>query len=194
MLQYHHSRSLEHVVYGIVTQSRNQTNCELGAEFEAAYRWLENEVGFYPLFLSAGTTEEDIRMTGYQNQWRRILSEGPNGKEYRKKGNFPNDVLFSFGDIDGVFMDYDYWDVALNASHKDYRMTNHEKRLIFKPSWPKSKWLGKARNDQHSVQLVTPELYLPDAKRIRVRNKSTKSFLETMGFNDVEVKRIKVEH
>ena len=91
-------------------------------------------------------------------------------------------------------MDYDYWDVALNASHKDYRMTNHEKRLIFKPSWPKSKWLGKARNDQHSVQLVTPELYLPDAKRIRVRNKSTKSFLETMGFNDVEVKRIKVEH
>ena len=39
--------------------------------FEAAYQWLEHEVGFYPLFLAVGGTLDAISMTGYQDQWRR---------------------------------------------------------------------------------------------------------------------------
>ena len=189
MLQYHHCRSLDGIVYGRVEASSEHAD----EYFKDAYSWLEKVVGFYPIFLSVGTTDDDIRMTGYQNQWKRILSEGHNRKEYRKKGNFPNDVLFSFEDINGVFMDYNYWHIALNASHKNYQMTDYEKRLIFKPSWPKSKWLKKARKNQHSVQLVTPELYLPGAERIWVRNQQTKELLTSMGFDNVESRRLVLE-
>lgn len=189
MLQYHHCRSLDSVVYGRVEASSEHA----GEYFKDAYSWLEKEVGFYPIFLAVGTTDEDIRMTGYQNQWRRILSERHNGKECRKKGDFPNDVLFSFEDVDGVFMDFVDWHIAFGASHKNYQMTDYEKRLIFKPSWPKPKWLRKARRDQHSVQLVVPELYLPDAERIWVRNQQTKELLTSMGFNNVESRRLVLE-
>jgi len=82
MLQYHHCRSLDSAVYGRVEASPEHAD----QDFKDAYSWLEKEVGFYPLFLAVGTTDEDIRMTGYQNQWRKILSDGLNGKDYRKKG------------------------------------------------------------------------------------------------------------
>jgi len=82
MLIYHHCRPLDSVVYG-----RAEASSEHADEyFKYAYSWLEKEVRFFPIFLSVGTTDEDIRMTGYQNQWRRILSEGRDGKLYRKKG------------------------------------------------------------------------------------------------------------
>ena len=185
MLQYHHCRSLESIVYGSVEGSPEHAD----KDFKDAYSWLEKEVGFYPLFLSVGTADEDIRMTGYQNQWRRILSEGSKGKEYRRKGDYVNDVLFSFEYIDGVFMDYNYWHIALSASYKNYRMTDYEKKLIFKPSWSKSKWLRKAKVAAHSVQLVTRELYLPDAGRIWVRNQQTKKLVSSMGFENIDSRR-----
>jgi len=189
MLHYPHCRSLNSVVYGEVEASPEYSDKYL----KDAYLWLEKEIGFYPIFLSVGTTDEDIRMTGYQSQWRRILSEGPNGKEYRKKGDFPNDVLFSFSDIDGVFMDYDYWHIVLNASYNNYQVTDYEKRLIFKPSWSKSKWLRKSKKDPHSVQLVTPKLYLPNAKRIWVRNQRTQKLLTSIGFDNIESRKLVLE-
>lgn len=189
MLQYHHCRSLDSVVYGNIAGSPEYA----GEDFIDAYSWLEKEVGFYPTFLAVGSTEEDIRMTGYQNQWGRIVSEGFEKKRYRKKGEFPNNVLFSFEDVEGVFMDYGDWHRALSADHKNHEMTAYEKRLIFKPSWPKSKWLRKAKNDPHSVQLVTPELYLPGAARISVRNQKTKKLLMSRGFDNIETKRIPFE-
>lgn len=189
VLQYHHCRSLESVIYDKV-QARPEHTDEY---FKMAYLWLEKEVGFYPLFLAVGRTEEDIRMTGYQNQWRRVLSEGPGGKEYRKKGKFPSEVLFSFGEVEGVFMDYDYWHLVLGANYKNYSVTNYEKKLIFKPSWSKSRWLRKARENPHSVQLVTSELYLPEASRVWARNKLTQQLLISNGFKQVEVKRLFLE-
>lgn len=189
MLQYHHCRSLDSVVYGEVRAHSEHSDPDL----KDAYFWLEKEVGFYPLFLAVGATEEDIRMTGYQNQWRRILSSGPDGKEYIKRGEFPNDVLVSFENIDGIFMDYDYWLLVLNSGHKNYQMTDYETRLVFKPSWPTSKWLRKARKNPHSVQLVTSRLYLPGASRIWVRNRQTEGLLTSIGFENVEVKRLLLE-
>lgn len=177
MLQYHHCRSLDSAVYGRVEASPEHAD----QDFKDAYSWLEKEVGFYPLFLAVGTTDEDIRMTGYQNQWRKILSDGP------------NDVLFSFEKVEGVFMDYGYWHLVLNSSHKNYQMTDYEKRLIFKPSWPKLKWLKNVEKKPSSVQLVTRSLHLPDAKRVRVRNQQTKKLLEFRGFENVEVRRIILE-
>lgn len=189
MLQYHHCTSLESVIFGELKASPEYSDLD----FKGAYSWLEKEVGFYPLFLVVGTTEADIRMTGYQDNWRlRVSYRYENGKTkgtYRKAGEFPNLVLFSFEDVDGVFMDYAYWHIVLNAN-PDYKITNYEKRLIFKPSWSKSKWLRKAKKEPHSIQLVTPMLYLPNAARILVRNHQTKKLLEEIGFNNIEVRRI----
>ncbi len=189
MLQYHHCMPLDIVSYSLIKPCPEHAD----EDFKGAYSWLEKEIGFYPLFLAVGTDDEDIRMTGYQNQWRIILSEGNNGKEYQKKGDFPNYALFSFEEIDGVFMDYNNWHIALNAGHKSYQMTDYEKRLIFKPSWPKSKWLRKARKEKCSVQLAAPELYMPDAGRIWVRNRQSKELLASMGFGNVEQRRLLLE-
>ena len=183
--QYHHCRNLESVVFGEVKASPNYSD----KDFKGAYRWLEKEVGFYPLFCAVGTTDEDIRMTGYQDNWRVKISSD----EYRKKGEFPNQVLFSFKDVDGVFMDYDAWHLVLNSTRNDYKMSDYEKRLIFKPSWQKSKWLMKAEEKPHTIQLVTPTLYLHKADKISVRNDMTKKELGDKGFQNIEVKRVLIE-
>lgn len=189
MLLYHHCRDLRSVVYGEVKPNPKYSD----PFYRDACLWLEKEVGFYPLFLAVGVTDEDLRMTGYQNQWRKILSESPKGKEYRKKGDFPNDVLFSFEKVDGIFMDYDHWHLVLNAGYKQYNMNEYERRLVFKPSWPASQWIRKAKKNQHTVQLVTRQLYLPDAQRILVRNEKTKKTLRLMDFENIEAKRLLLE-
>ncbi len=63
MLTYHHCRSLKSIVHGEVRASPEHAD-----EFKDSYAWLEKQVGFYPIFLAVGTTEEDIRMAGYQGQ------------------------------------------------------------------------------------------------------------------------------
>jgi len=206
MLLYHHCRTLESIVYGTVRPSPEHAIEWLKEE----YIWLEKEVGFYPLFLAVGGTEDDIRMTGYDTQWNKrigteIVGRKKNGNciqknVLRKKGEFPNEVLFSFDDFDklqeastdGVFMDYMAWHIVLNSSHCNYQISEQYKRMIFKYSWPKSKWLNYAKKEPHNVQLVTKELYLPAAKQIWARNNPTKAKLEEMGFRNVEVKRIYV--
>ena len=201
MLVYHHCVNLEHVIYGALTAKYDYHKDD--EPYGDANSWLEKQVGFYPLFLAVGMTEEDIRMTGYQNQWERVVGSETIGKDkdghyiskniLRKKGEFPNHVLFSFKDLDGKFLDYMNWFIVLNSSHKNYDIADYEKKLILKPSWPKSKWLRKAKDNPHSVMLVTSKLYLPDADRIWVRNKKTKHILEKQGFDNVEVKRILVD-
>ncbi len=195
MLYYHHCRSLRSVVLGEIKANQRYFDSYL----KEAYFWLKRQINFYPLFLAVGLTEEDIRMTGYQNQWKRIIGTKISGRRrdgtyiqkniLRKKGEFPNDILFSFEEVDGVFMDYGNWHLAFNPRTIN-AIPDYERRLIFKPSWDKSKWLKKSKNEPASVQLVTPNLYLPSAKRIFVRNRKTKELLEEIGFKDVEVKRI----
>lgn len=194
MLLYHHCRLLESVSYGEIVADSTYSN----PDFKEAYGWLEKEIGFYPLFLAVGISENDIRMTGYQNNWRRFIGtekieDGKLVRKYRRGGEFPNEILFSFKLVDGIFMDYDYWHIALNAvGYKDI-ITDHEKRLIFKPSWRKTQWLNKAKYEPHSVQLAAPRLYLPAASLISVRNKSTQLMLKMRGFQNIEVRRIRVE-
>jgi hypothetical protein len=142
--------------------------------------------------LSVGSGNDSIYITGYDNQWRIKIVDALDKKrrKYRKKGGFPNMAMFSFQDLSGVFSDYDYWHYVLN-SH-DCKITDYEKRLIFKPSYTKARWLLKAKKNPGSVQLVVPKLYLPDAKRVWVRNKKTKKYLEKMGFENVQVKRLQI--
>jgi len=183
-LMYHHSRELKSIVYGELSADSRYYD----PFFKDAYVWLEKEVGFSPLFLAVGQTIEDIRMTGYQDNWRRKVSTN----EYRRAGNSPNHVLFSFDALDGVFMDYSYWHIVLNANHKNYRVSNYETRLIFKPSWEKNRWLRYAKQHPHSVQLVRPNTDLRKAGRIWTRNNQTKTILEGMEFKNIKVKRIRL--
>jgi hypothetical protein len=195
-LLFHHSRKLEHCFPHRVTQRRLHES-EIPAEdiiFERSYHWLEKEVGFYPLFMAVGDTEEDIRMSGYQNQWKRLVVSGKDYKEYRQKGEVENNVLFSYKDLPGgVFMDYANWHLVLNSDYKDYQLTDREKRTIFRPSWNKADWLRFARKNPQYVQYVVPELDLTNADVISVRNAKTKRQLEQQGFTNVQVRRIKIE-
>lgn len=187
---YHHARPLEYSLYSVVRQEQGVDFFD----FEGAYRWLEKEVGFYPLFLAVGPTEEDKRMTGYQNQWRRLLARGKDLREYRKKGEIDNQVLLSFLNIsDGIFMDYEYWHIVLNSALNDYEVNKWVKKLIFRPTWNKNRWLDYAEREPHSVQLIVPELDLREAEVVWVRNRKTQEELKNIGFPNVEVRRLAVD-
>jgi hypothetical protein len=160
------------------------------------YEWLEHEIGFYPFFFSVGTDESALHMTGYDDNWRvRTGCSFVRGKRrnlYRHKGQFPNLALFSFEKIEGTFMDFQSWHIALNAVMNQNTVTAAERKMIFKPSWDRARWIRAARNGTHSVQLVAPVLPLEQATRVYVRNKGTRMRLCQMGFPDPEVKRVPV--
>jgi len=166
-------------------------------DFLAAYEWVEEQLGFFPLFLAVGRLEDIAWMTGYQDNWRVVTGgetvEGVYRKTCRKKDEFPNLALLSFETVDGVFMDYDYWHIALNACMNGSRISRQEESWIFKRSWTKSRWLRAVRAGTHSVQLVAPELPLNEAREIRVRNMATRRLIEGRGFEDVRVFRIPVD-
>ncbi|MBF0208609.1 MAG: hypothetical protein HQK53_17180 [Oligoflexia bacterium] len=92
LLTFHHSRPLSAVTFGEVTQSpasvgaKSVEDQEDAEWFEQKYKWLEKQIGFYPLFMAVGRRNDDLRMTGYQNQWRKVLSRSRDGNTYREKG------------------------------------------------------------------------------------------------------------
>ncbi|HLC55270.1 MAG TPA: hypothetical protein VJJ75_01920, partial [Candidatus Nanoarchaeia archaeon] len=154
------------------------------------YRWLERQTGFAPVFLSVGDKLEDVYMTGYQNNWRVCMGyDGRGIHNHRTRGEFPNDILFSFSSIAGVFMDYEQWHLVMAT---DEYLPKNYKNLLFKPSWSRSKWERHAQKHPGCVQLVAPSLDLRLSERIWVRNKETKQILLNMGFENVEVRRIPV--
>lgn len=164
-LLYHHSRSIKGVSYGEVNADPQYTD-PLG--FKGAYDWLAGEVGFYPLFLAVGSTKTDLKMTTYDDE--------------------EENVLFSFGDVEGSLMDFDYWHIALSEGEGP-RVNRLQKRWIFKPSWSKARWLRKVKKEPGHVQLVTPKLHLPNAKRIWVHNERAKRRMEELGFRNVEIRQ-----
>ena len=216
---YHHCMDLADVTFGEIHPSpvhtfrklrsyENDPSCNSIDHIAVASElvpnwWLEAQVGFYPLFMAVGSTREDVHMTGYANQWRRAITGIPdqNSKKgyrwvLRKKGEAPNYVLFSYKNPpnDSLrFVDYGFWFLALNSSHKDYLMTDQERRWIMKPSYKPSDWLRKARKEPHHVMAVIDRLDLRKADRIWVRNEATFNTLIDMGFKAVRVKRIPIQ-
>lgn len=210
---FHHCTKLETLVYGVIKSSTKysivgDTKEDFDDFYIKAYKWWESEMGFYPLFLSVGKTYDDLLMTGYMNQWRRIVrsrSEKINGKykiinTLRKAGEFPNYVLFSFDEHDGIFTDYDAWHIVLSCAGgdivngKSYDITKYQMRQLLKPSFSRSDWLRFARHHPHGVQLISRTIDFRKATRIWVRNKATKKIVEGMGFKNVQVKRLKIDN
>jgi len=166
-------------------------------DFMPAYEWLAEQIGFFPHFVSVGNSESALYQTGYQDNWRvwtgGDIIQGENRKNYRKKGEFPNLVLLSFDHLEGMFMDYMSWHIAINACTNGKSVSTREMKMILKPSWTDRHWL-RAAMKTHSVELLIPEIPLDKAAGVRVRNLSTRKLMETKGFKNVEVARIPVEY
>jgi len=192
-LLYHYCMPASDLVRGSIVPDRTRSF----PDFLPAYEWAEERLGFFPLFLAVGRLEDIAWMTGYQDNWRVVTGgetvEGVYRKICRKKDEFPNLALLSFESVEGVFMDYDYWHIALNACMNGSRISRQEESWIFKHSWTKSRWLRAALAGTHPVQFVTPVLPLTDAREIRVRNMATRRLIEKRGFGDVRVLRIPVD-
>ena len=169
------------------------------SEWVPAYQWLEKETGFYPLFLAVGD-ESATYVTGYQNQWRVNLGgtmvDGNYVSTRRKAGEFPSFVLFAFrqSDLQGCFTDYQWWNIVLTDVLCERPIGPALYRYLFKKSWPRSKWLRTANADGHMVQLLVPELDLSKAAFVWARNQKSAKALRAMGFDNVSVKRLKLEH
>ncbi|MBP9093196.1 hypothetical protein KBI23_19390 [bacterium] len=169
------------------------------SEWVPAYQWLEKETGFYPLFLAVGD-ESAAYVTGYQNQWRvnigGTMTNGSYLASRRKAGEFPNLVLFAFrqSDLQGCFTDYQWWNIVLTDVLCERPIGPALYRYLFKKSWPRSKWLRTANADGHTVQLLVPELDLSTAAFVWARNQASAKALRAMGFENVSVKRLKLEH
>ena len=156
-----------------------------------AYEWLEEQIGFFPHFVAVGTDESALSRTGYQDQWS-VWTGGDfvNGKyqkNYRKKGEYPNLVLFSFDHLEGEFMDHMNWHIAINACINGHSVTEREMRMILRPSWTRQRWLRAAMTGRHSVELLVPELPLHRAAGVWVRNRATQKLVEKQGFRNVEI-------
>tara|TARA_Y100000034_G_scaffold135228_1_gene206235 strand:- start:2119 stop:2721 length:603 start_codon:yes stop_codon:yes gene_type:complete len=189
---FHHCTDMDGVKAKVLLPSYRSCD-EFDEYFEPAYRWMGDAAGFVPLYMAVGNNVHAHGMTGYQNQWSRWIGCKDGKNIYRKKGEFPNYIMFSFEEDQIptlMFSDYDYWHIVLNSGHKDYNVSDYERRLVLKPSWSKSRWLRKARQNPGTVQCVVPELNLMKAGRVWVRNKKVKAQLNTMGYSGVEVKRI----
>jgi hypothetical protein len=161
-----------------------------------AYEWLEAQIGFFPHFISVGTTEEALYRTGYQDNWRRFMGseyrQGAVQKIYRKKGEHPDHVLLSFDDLEGVFMDFMRWHIAINACTNGRPVPVRESTMILKPSWTRSRWL-RAAGHSHAVDLLVPDLPLGSASGVWVRNRTAQRKMKEMGFRNVEIVRVPVD-
>ena len=176
---------MENVIFGKVEPSATNSSygdSELDQFWTKAYEWLELRLGFNSLHLAVGSDSYAIYMTGYHNQWRRP-----------QNGISSNLVLFSFEEVEGVFMDYDRWCKIVGSNDTLEKATLYDEKILFKRSWSTSRWLDVAQNGQIPIQLAARSLYLPAAKRVWVRNKSTQQQLEERGFENVYVKRIPVD-
>jgi hypothetical protein len=168
-------------------------------QFEASYRWLADRIGFWPLFLAVGDTDEDRRMTGYQLQWSRDHTWGPAGP--------PRDrLLFSWNDAPphATYVDYDNWHTVLNSvrerdgdPHQLYVELEgrRDAASILKPSWRQSDWLRRARRNPHSVQAAVPAIDLPTADEIRAPSPRVATTLTNHGFDPsrIHIQRVRVE-
>ncbi len=172
-------------------------------EYLPAYKWLEERVGYFPMFLAAGNEDEAPYTTGYHNQWRVSLSQKKCPKsgrlvtlKRRKAGRFPNLVMFRFDEAPSncTFMDSSWWAISvMNGLTQGILPAEPDVKRVFKRSWSRNRWLNKAAADGCSVELVVPQLDLSKTSSVWVRNQATADRLTQLGYTNVQVRRIAVD-
>jgi hypothetical protein len=205
-LLYHHARPLAHVHHGAVAPVREtgvvpapgcaagNGACDWGdawhvaLHMEAAYGWLAERVGFWPLFLAVGEGDDDRRVTGYQNQWPRHWVP-------------PRDlVLFSWPEppAGAVHCCHDHWNIVLNSvrhggGRHELRVELEDARAeswVLHRSWSRTDWQRHARRSPGSVQAVAPALDLAAADEVWAPNRHVARVLAGLGFERVAVRRL----
>jgi hypothetical protein len=213
-LIFHHCRDLAHAEFGVARPLR-QSRLLAGPSpagsaggqggddrrdavwFEAAYAWLAEQQGFWPIFLGVGDGDDARWITGYDQQWRRRTAADA------AAGPPPSQVLFSWRAVpEGcVYSDYDYWHIVLNsvAWGEDDRarvegVGPQVRSQVLKPSYRVSDWLRRARRSPGSVQATAPTLDLRTADAVWCRNRAARAELIGRGFSAgaVEVRRLPV--
>jgi len=172
---FHHAHVLAQVRHSVVRPVRDEPPA---GEFAPAYAWLEGRLGFRPLFLAVGEDDEDRRMTGYQDHWRRR----PRGAAPE-----PSRALFSWPQAPpgAVLMDFAAWHVVLNTPGD---VQPSDERSLWKRSWTTGDWVRAARRGTTSVQAVVPALDLRTAEEVLCRNRAERGALVRLGFDPARVR------
>lgn len=212
-LRYHHARPLTHVRAELVIPVRETdvlappTCATHGAEcpdddwhaahhMESGYAWLARRIGFWPLFLAVGTTDEDRRMTGYQNQWSR------SPQLWGDHGPPRDTVLFSWTHPPPgtVYQCFHWWHSVLNGQRTGgWDHHGHEvlvdkatAREVLQLDWDAARWLRRAAKEPHSVQAAVAMLDLRTADTIWAPNQHVARQLRDQGFDSVDVQRLRI--
>lgn len=176
--------------------------------YKPAYAWWNDNFGFWPIFLAVGIGPETIRMTGYSNQFSKIISSKWDSTkkkrvyQLRTKGNTPNYVLMSFTKVDCLPHKFNTWENILcfatpttscSNNHEPYakipsRLTNAIKGHTVKTI---ESWIQTALKQDGKVQACAPQLNMSEITEIKVRNLETKKLLEKLGYTNISVLRLK---
>lgn len=167
------------------------------ADYHKAYTVWEKLFGFYPLFLAMGRGAKTIELTGYANQFGRVVScrydrrKKKRVRDRRPKGSSPNLVLLSFDHCAGVAHKFDTWeDVLCWAFNSGKCPKRYTDRLIQQAKRGLGSWVNSAKRKDGYVQICVPRLEPKTASRVWVRNQKTKKSLEARGYRNVEVRRL----
>jgi hypothetical protein len=220
-LLYQHCRELDHVRYDVglgyrYTHAHAEPDCARSGGgcdfterwhhafyFEAAYRWLAERVGFWPLWLAVGGSDDDRRRTSYHDQFRRAWADGV---------GVANPVLFSWREKPSPLLRYpcfEHWStISLTgidcqppqaSGPRQHRSVcppadPRAQTWILHPSWSEGDWLRRAGLVPRSVQAVAPMLDLRSADAVWCRNQPTRRRLVEIGFDPgrVQVRRLAV--
>lgn len=193
-LLFHHCTDLEALLKGEILTGDPQ---RAGQGYENSYKVWSDTFGFHPIFLAMGCGKETVEITGYPNQFSRVIACGYSQEKKRRvltlrpKGECPNRVLLSFEHVGGLAHKFTTWEDVLFWSFNSGKCpVRYLRRLKSQTQRPLESWMRSARKRDGYVQLCTPSLNPRSAARVWVRNQKTKKLLEKLGYQNVEVQRM----
>jgi|SRR6185437_12162652 len=157
-----------------------------GESLKPWYRWLERQIGFYPLFLAFGTPLA-IENTFYSHDSYECIP-----KERQSRNVL---AIFNLHAVRNcVFTDYDVW-AHSDADAFEAIETGEEpdadwQRALFKPLWSRMQWFQKARRDPTSVQLLARRLDLRRAHEIWTQDEETLYEVQSRGLMNAKVRHL----
>lgn len=167
------------------------------SSYHQAYVVWAKTFGFYPLFFAMGRGPKTIEMTGYPNQFGRVISSGYDShkkkpvRTLRPKGEMLNNVLLSFEHCDGIAHKFDAWNEVLCWALNDGKCPRrYVSRLIQQSRRSLSYWCSVAQRKDGFVQMCAERIDPKTACRVWVRNLETKRALDDLGYRGVEVRRV----